>query len=136
MTPRRWHQKRRLRGSRGARKDKEEQALLPSPVAVMHDRPSAQRKEKRASALLPQIASRHLIRCLPKAWSLGSPVLIGQTVCIAENIEEEMSNKEKTNEVNIGNAQLADAKLAIKTKNFEREIAKHKDLLDKAKLKS
>ena len=32
----------------------------------------------------------------PKAWSLGSPVLIGQSVCITENTEDEVNDKEKT----------------------------------------
>ena len=59
-----------------------------------------------------------------KAWSLGSPVLIGQTVYMTENIEKETNNKEK-------NKAIKDTKdnvdATTETKNLE------KDPLDKAK---
>ena len=52
----------------------------------------------------------------PKAWSLGSPVLVGQSVCITENAEDE----EKTKEVKVRSAQAGNAKRAIEDESLEK----------------
>ena len=53
----------------------------------------------------------------PKAWSLGSPALIGHAVWITESAKKKANDKEKT----------------MEDENLEKETAKYQGLLDKAK---
>ena len=118
------------------RKDKRAGTAAELRKAVMHDRPDAQLKEKRATALLPPIASRHSLWC-PQKPDVWAPRYPSSRRCVPQKeAKEKANNKEKIKDAK-DDVDLVTLKIAARAqptteaKNLEKKIANHKDMLDK-----